>query len=382
MAVGFPTKANWAAGDVLTASALDDLAGTVNLLSNATATSGSQLVSNAAGTSVAYVATPSASNPVLNSGFNVWQRGTSIAVAASSQVYTADRWQIQTNANTATTVARYATNDTTNLPFIQYCARFQRNSGQTGAGFSVAQSFETINSVPFAGKQITYSFYARAGADYSPTSKLLTRGLIGGTGTDQNFFSGYTSQANYGFGTVTLTTTWQRFTVTDTIGSTITELAPYFSISSTGTAVTNDYFEVTGVQIDIGPVALPYRGCAATYQQELAACQRYYYRVGGSSAYSYFGSGAFLSTTATRYVVNYPVTLRTAPTFNSSAANTFLVMSSGNTGGDAPSAIGTDNLSNNAAAVNLTSTARTAGIGAMFLANNNLNTYLEFSAEL
>jgi hypothetical protein len=32
MAVGFPTKANWAAGDVLTASAMDDLAGTVNLL--------------------------------------------------------------------------------------------------------------------------------------------------------------------------------------------------------------------------------------------------------------------------------------------------------------------------------------------------------------
>jgi hypothetical protein len=32
MAVGFPTKANWAAGDVLTASAQDDLAGTVNLL--------------------------------------------------------------------------------------------------------------------------------------------------------------------------------------------------------------------------------------------------------------------------------------------------------------------------------------------------------------
>jgi len=39
MAVGFPTKANWAAGDVLTASALDDLAGTVNLLSNASTVS-------------------------------------------------------------------------------------------------------------------------------------------------------------------------------------------------------------------------------------------------------------------------------------------------------------------------------------------------------
>ena len=32
MTAGFPTKANWAAGDLLTASALDDLAGTVNLV--------------------------------------------------------------------------------------------------------------------------------------------------------------------------------------------------------------------------------------------------------------------------------------------------------------------------------------------------------------
>ena len=34
MATGFPTKANWAAGDVLTASQMDDLAGTFNLLQN------------------------------------------------------------------------------------------------------------------------------------------------------------------------------------------------------------------------------------------------------------------------------------------------------------------------------------------------------------
>ena len=31
MATGFPTKANWAAGDVLTASQMDDFAGTLNL---------------------------------------------------------------------------------------------------------------------------------------------------------------------------------------------------------------------------------------------------------------------------------------------------------------------------------------------------------------
>lgn len=33
MATGFPTKANWVAGDILTAAQMDDLAGTLNLLS-------------------------------------------------------------------------------------------------------------------------------------------------------------------------------------------------------------------------------------------------------------------------------------------------------------------------------------------------------------
>lgn len=39
MATGFPTKANWVAGDILTAAQMDDLAGTLNLL-NPTAKGG------------------------------------------------------------------------------------------------------------------------------------------------------------------------------------------------------------------------------------------------------------------------------------------------------------------------------------------------------
>jgi hypothetical protein len=63
-----------------------------------------------------------AANPVINSAFQVWQRSTSVAVPASSQVYTADRWNLANGAN-AMVVARQSTNDTTNLPNIQYCAK-------------------------------------------------------------------------------------------------------------------------------------------------------------------------------------------------------------------------------------------------------------------
>jgi hypothetical protein len=342
MAVGFPTKANWAAGDVLTASAQDDLAGTVNLLSNASAATGSQLVSNVAGSSFAYQPTPSASNPVLNAAANVWQRGTSVAFAGSAAgAYSADRWYIGgTNANQALTISRQATGDTTNLPFIQYAIRCQKNSGQTGNGaLSIGQSFETVNSVPFAGKTVTLSFYARAGANYSPTSSALLYKLVTGTGTDQNVqVTGYTGSADTISTTATLTTTWQRFTTTATIPATTTEIAVNFNWTTTGTAGTNDYFDYTGVQIDIGSVALPFRTYAATYQGELAACQRYFYRPPLGATISPYGSA--FSTTGVRTVVPMPVTMRVIPTlvvtgnlYASDGQNASLALSSLTVGG-------------------------------------------------
>jgi hypothetical protein len=313
MAVGFPTKANWAAGDVLTASAQDDLAGTVNLLSNASAASGSQLVSNVAGTSFAYQATPSASNPVLNAAYAVAQRGTSVAIN-NALAYSLDRWQSYYAGNL--TISRQATGDTTNLPNIQYCARVQRNSGQTvTSGTNFNQSFETINSIPFAGKTVTMSFYARAGSNYSPTSNALVSALVSGTGTDQNYLSSYTGSNNVIFSSSTLTTTWQRFSYSGTVPATATELAINFANTPTGTAGTNDYYEVTGVQIDIGSVALPFRTYAATYQGELAACQRYYWRVTNTiAANEAIAAGISSSTTTSLSLFQFPVIMRINPT--------------------------------------------------------------------
>ena len=315
MATGFPTKANWAAGDVLTASAMDDLAGTVNLLSNASAASGSQLISNAAGTSFAYQATPSASNPVLNSAMQVWQRGTSISQTASTTPYTADRWQALNGANQANTISRQSTNDTTNLPFIQYCARFQRNNGQTGtADTGLFYSSETINSIPYAGKSIVISFYARAGALFTATSNFLVSRLYTGTGTDQNFLSGYTGNNIVVGQNNTLTATWQRFTMVGTIPTVTTEIALGFYYTPTNTAGATDYFEITGVQIDIGSVALPFRTNQPTYATELAACQRYYQRTTGTNEALLSSLGYSYSTSLSSVTMIPKVTMRVAPT--------------------------------------------------------------------
>jgi hypothetical protein len=240
-------------------------------------------------TGLRYIPATVVANPILNSSYQVWQRGTSIAIGGGALGYTADRWQGITVSNGAVTVSRQATGDTTNLPNVQYALRWQRNSGQTGTGSQgIFYSSESINSIPFAGKPVTLSFYARCGANFSATSNLLSAALETGTGTDENIvtangFGGYTGKATPASGNATLTTTWQRFTYTGTLASTVTEFGLKFFMNSTGTAGANDWFEITGVQVDVGSVALPFRTNQPTFTTELTACQRYYQRISGDA---------------------------------------------------------------------------------------------------
>ena len=255
-------------------------------------------------------------NPFTNSAFDIWQRGTSFT--AGNYIYTADRWTFQRQAgSTGGTISRQTTSDTTNLPNIQYCARVQRDSGNTSTSFlQLINSMETVNCIPFAGKTVTFSFYARAGANYSATSNLLTATLETGTGTDQNRASvSYTGSNTSITSNVTLTTTWQRFTLSGTIPTTATEFCAFFRFTPTGTAGANDYFEITGVSIDLGSstaATLPtFSRNSESIQGELAACQRYYFRTSSSSTYSLHSWAMGTATTQVQTSLSLPVQMRT-----------------------------------------------------------------------
>ena len=252
-------------------------------------------------------------NAVLNSNMSVWQRGTSVAVTTTS--YTADRWFAYRNAAGAT-VSRQATSDTTNLPNIQYCLRFQRDSGNTSTSImAMSNNFETINSIPFAGKTVTLSFYARIGANFSNSGNTISFKILSGTGVDQNSTLNYTGVTTVATIDPALTTTWQRFSCTGTVPTTATEIAIQVgNWTPTGTAGAADYVEFTGVQLEHGSVATPYAPNGATYQAELAACQRYYWRTAAPSAEAPIGAGAANATTTCFINVNHPVSMRVAPT--------------------------------------------------------------------
>jgi hypothetical protein len=266
-------------------------------------------------------------NIALNSAQSIWQRGTSPATANySAKTFTADRWWALTgNASASVTVSRQSTSDTTNLPFIQYCTKIQRTSGNAViSDIYFAQDIESSQSIPFAGKTIVFSFYARKGADYTGASSALNFRVRSGTGTDQSMATGFTGNVNVINTTATLTATWQRFEATATVPTTATQLGIFMFYTPVGTASTNDFFEVTGIQLELGAVATPFQTATGTLQGELAACQRYFAKSYGqatapatnSSANGlvFAQSGATVAASAYFANVPLPVTMRGNPT--------------------------------------------------------------------
>ena len=249
-------------------------------------------------------------NKIINGDFGIWQRGTSITYGGSIQ-YIADRWSYG-SGNLGATISQQSSG----LTGLPYAMRIQRPSGYTNtAPMKMHQNLESKTSYIMAGQTVTLSFYARAGANFSPSSSQIAVYIYSGTGTDENVDSSYTGQATVASLTPTLTTSWQRFTLTGTVASNATELALRFQSTPTGTAGTNDYYDITGVQLEIGAVATPFSTASGTVQGELALCQRYYWQCDLSSVFLIYGAG--FSSSAAAFVTYLPVTMRTTPSASS-----------------------------------------------------------------
>lgn len=221
-----------------------------------------------------------AQNLLINSGMQVWQRGTSIAGVASpaSKAYGPDRWTLyRASSATGMTVSRQAGDTTAGS---RYCARVQRDSGNSSTAIVyLRQPMSTENSIALRGKRLGVRFKARRGSNYSASSNVLVVSVVTGTGTDEHPSGPYTGGASQAAVNVTLTTSFQVFNVDlGTVGTTVTELAPGFYYTPVGTAGAADYFEVTDVllsvttdsNVDLGDY--PYR----SFEDELARCLPYY----------------------------------------------------------------------------------------------------------
>ena len=255
-------------------------------------------------------------NFLINGGFDIWQRGTSIGLTGTIG-YTADRWSLwETGAGLAATVSRQTTSDTTNLPNIQYCARVQRNSGNTDTNFlNFTQTLETVNSIPLASKTVTVSFYARKGANFSSSGSTVAFSLNSNTTTDATFTTQNTGSTTVASGSITLSTTWQRFTATGTVPSNATQLSIQAYFQCSGTAGAADYWEIAGAQLELGSVPTPFSRAGGSIGGELALCQRYLPAFRNDSALPQdAGLGYAYGTNGVLYILKLPVTARTVPT--------------------------------------------------------------------
>ena len=267
-------------------------------------------------------------NLLINGGIEIWNRGagtvprqwnpTSASVLTGVN-YAADRWQMAqaTSYTTAFSQVTSANMLPGNLP-VGNAVRIQRASTATAVTpFVMQQSIETKNLNQIAGKYLTLSFWLRFGQDYSPTSKRIVVKIVTGTGTDSvvGSFTGSTDvvTSNIDQGSLTYNV-WNRYQVSipsgSALSSSITQLGVSFTVTPVGTAGTNDWIDVTGVQLEVGTAATPYE--KTSYQALTAACQRYYYQL-GAIFNSIFGIGYTTSTSNALIATPFPVTMRQAP---------------------------------------------------------------------
>lgn len=214
-------------------------------------------------------------NAVINGDMAIWQRGTVFTpTVAGTSTYCADRWHAIRAVNNYTVSRQSA-----GLTGFQFSIRQQRTASTSDVNaMSLSQSFLSVNSYRFQGKNVSISFWARCGANFSASGSGIAVSVSSGTGIDQNSNngSGLTGVVNLISTSATLTTSWQRFTFSSgsAAGSSISQIACAFGFTPSGTAGANDWYEITGVQVEEGTTATAFE--YVPFETQLRICQQYF----------------------------------------------------------------------------------------------------------
>ena len=257
-------------------------------------------------------------NKIINGDFSINQRA--FTSSTTDGVFTYDRFGCRlTGDGTSTVSAQTFTPGT--APVAGYEAtnylRFV-TTGQTSAAVRTVlrQTIEGVRT--FAGQTVTLSFWAKAATG---TPKIAANLF-------QSFGSGGSGGVNAPAGSVTISTSWVRYSLTVAIPSisgktigTSNGLGVDIAVSAGSTyntefssiGIQTGTFDIWGIQVEYGSKMTPFQTATGTIQGELAACQRYYVRFNTINAYNIFGTGINTSTTASNTQIPLPVQMRTAP---------------------------------------------------------------------
>jgi hypothetical protein len=261
-------------------------------------------------------------NKIINGDFTINQRG--FTSVTTDVTYNFDRWRTRFSGGTSTTTPQTFTLGA--APVAGYEGKNFYRVAITGQAavtdfVRVEQAIESVRT--FAGQTATFSFWAKAATG---TPKIAIIGV-------QSFASGSGGSAavTTEYGTVTISTSWARYSVVcaipsisgKTIGTAGDDFLSIRLLLSAGTSVTgnqsigyqNTTFDIWGVQAEYGSYATPFQTASGgSYQDELAMCQRYLPAVIADGSIADLGSGFAYSTTQAYVYIPFKVTPRVKPT--------------------------------------------------------------------
>jgi hypothetical protein len=307
-------------------------------------------------------------NRIINGAMVIDQRnaGASVTVGSTGQLYTLDRWYAQSVNASKFSIQQNAGSVTPPVGFVNYLGvtSLAATSSSSGDYYALVQAVEGYNVADLGwgtanAKTVTLSFQI-----YSSLTGTFS-GAITNSAGDRSYPFTYTiSSAN----------TWTQANITiagDTsgtwlktngvgmfvrfdlgMGSTYRTTANswqagnYYGVTGSQSVVgtSGATFYITGVQLEVGSSATGFE--YENYISLLQKCQRYYWKniPSGTSAGIALGMVEFSGTPFSDFVIQFPVQMRSAPSFNYSTLNTFAGAISSARGSDAGNMSGTYQL--------------------------------------
>jgi hypothetical protein len=301
-------------------------------------------------------------NFIINGLAQVSQRGDyTSATSMTVNNYYIDRWKAYSSGGTNT--IQQVTSSQPSLLAGSKSIKILSSSGGTIA-LGASQIIEDYQF--FVGKELTVSGWMKS-------TNSNARFLV-----SDNAAWNAVGDAHSGSGN------WEFITGTITLSSSATglTLSPRISTSTAGavSVSANDYIEFTGVQLELGKVATPFEH--RSYGEELAACQRYYYRQTQTQQDENIGVATAFDTDDAYAIIRFPVTMRAAPQFDSSAASTMKLVGDNTT--YQSTYVNAFNLSTHTCSFGLRNSGITQGNSylARFSATVSSSNFIEFDAEL
>ena len=339
-------------------------------------------------------------NRIINGNMLIDQRnaGASITINSDSSKFSVDRWYFQgQNSDGVFTV---------------------QQSSVAPAGFSKSMLLTVTTADTSIGATQTYFYkqsiegynvadlgWGAAGASTVTLSFWVRSSL---TGTFSGAINNGAFNRSYPFTfTINAANTWEQKTATitgDTTGTWPTDnsssLQVYFAVGSGSTylgtantwaasgyvgatgqtnliATNGATFYITGVQLEVGTKATPYE--MQIYSDQLAQCQRYYYKFTAGGVYTRFAIGEAITATYAQVNLANPVPMRTSAT---SIEYLNIACYDGATLSSATAVLDSPASGPYSTHFVLTTTGMTAYRTAFVIANNTTSSYVAASAEL